>query len=153
VLVRNGQIDQKALARESLTREELLEVIHRQGFENLHQVRRCELEPNGTFYVEAFDPTSRRQAPRRIAGAAGCAQPRGGCAAKMQTAKRVMKFEVGRDQPNQLDRHIQLTLAPKPFGCPCRCLLAFGQRQTSSIPERKRATDRSHMQLQFPLRP
>jgi uncharacterized membrane protein YcaP (DUF421 family) len=57
VLVRNGRIDHKALAREALTREELLEVIHRQGFESLHQVRRCELEPNGTFYVEAFDPS------------------------------------------------------------------------------------------------
>jgi len=57
VLVRNGQIDQKALNRESLSREELIEVIHRQGFENLHSVRRCELEPNGTFYVEAFEPS------------------------------------------------------------------------------------------------
>ena len=58
VLVLNGQIDQKALARESLTREELLDVIHRQGFEDFDQVRRCELEPNGTFYVEAFDPSA-----------------------------------------------------------------------------------------------
>jgi uncharacterized membrane protein YcaP (DUF421 family) len=58
VLVLNGQIDQKALARESLSREELIEVIHRQGFEDFHQVRRCELEPNGTFYVEAFDPSA-----------------------------------------------------------------------------------------------
>jgi uncharacterized membrane protein YcaP (DUF421 family) len=58
VLVHNGQIDQKALARESLTREELIEVIHRQGFEDFHQVRKCELEPNGTFYVEAFDPSA-----------------------------------------------------------------------------------------------
>jgi len=58
VLVHDGQIDRKAMAREALTREELLEVIHRQGFENLHQVRRCELEPNGTFYVEAFDPSA-----------------------------------------------------------------------------------------------
>jgi uncharacterized membrane protein YcaP (DUF421 family) len=57
VLVRNGQIDQKAMARESLSREELLEVIHRQGFEDVHQVHKCELEPNGTFYVEAFDPS------------------------------------------------------------------------------------------------
>ncbi len=57
LLVRNGQIDQKALARESLTREELLDVIHRQGFEDFHQVHKCELEPNGTFYVEAFDPS------------------------------------------------------------------------------------------------
>jgi uncharacterized membrane protein YcaP (DUF421 family) len=58
VLVRNGQIDQKALARESLSREELLSVIHRQGFEDFHQVHKCELEPNGTFYVEAFDPSA-----------------------------------------------------------------------------------------------
>ena len=33
-------------------------MIHRQGFEDFHQVRRCELEPNGTFYVEAFDPSA-----------------------------------------------------------------------------------------------
>ena len=58
VLIRNGQIDQRALERESLSREELLAVIHRQGFEDFHQVRRCELEPNGTFYVEAFDPSA-----------------------------------------------------------------------------------------------
>jgi uncharacterized membrane protein YcaP (DUF421 family) len=58
VLVRNGQIDQRALKRESLTREELIEVIHRQGFEDVHLVRKCELEPNGTFYVEAFDPSA-----------------------------------------------------------------------------------------------
>jgi uncharacterized membrane protein YcaP (DUF421 family) len=58
VLVANGQIDQKALAHESLTREELLDVIHRQGFEDFDQVRKCELEPNGTFYVEAFDPSA-----------------------------------------------------------------------------------------------
>jgi uncharacterized membrane protein YcaP (DUF421 family) len=57
VLVRNGQIDRKALERESLTSEELIEVIHRQGFENLHLVRKCELEPNGTFYVEPYEPT------------------------------------------------------------------------------------------------
>ena len=58
VLVSNGQIDQRALQRESLSREELLAVIHRQGFEDFDQVRRCELEPNGTFYVEAFDPSA-----------------------------------------------------------------------------------------------
>src|ERR1700734_402728 len=57
VLVRNGQVDQKAIQRESLTREELLAVVHRQGFEGFHQVQRCELEPNGTFYIEAFEPS------------------------------------------------------------------------------------------------
>jgi uncharacterized membrane protein YcaP (DUF421 family) len=64
VLVRDGQIDQRALKHESLTREELIEVIHRQGFEDVHQVRCCELEPNGSYYVEAFDPSAadKRQA-------------------------------------------------------------------------------------------
>lgn len=57
VLIRNGQMDRKALVKESLTETELIEVIHRQGFEHVHDVRRCELEPNGTFYVEAFDPS------------------------------------------------------------------------------------------------
>jgi len=58
VLMRDGQVDRKALERESLTREELVEVIHRQGFEHLSQVKRCELEPNGMFYIEAFEPSA-----------------------------------------------------------------------------------------------
>ncbi len=58
VLVRNGQIDQRTLNRESLTREELMDVIHRQGFDTLDKVARCELEPNGVFYVEAVEPSS-----------------------------------------------------------------------------------------------
>ena len=58
VLILNGQIDRKALKRESLTPEELIDVIHRQGFESVQSVQRCELEPNGTFYVEAFEPSA-----------------------------------------------------------------------------------------------
>jgi uncharacterized membrane protein YcaP (DUF421 family) len=57
VLIQNGEIDDRALEQESLTREELLSVIHKQGFEGLHQVNRCELEPNGTFYVEGLEPS------------------------------------------------------------------------------------------------
>lgn len=57
VLIRDGKIDKQAVRRERLTHEELIEVIHRQGFEHLHQVGRCELEPNGTFYVEAMEPS------------------------------------------------------------------------------------------------
>jgi len=57
VLVRDGQVDQRAIERESLTREELIQVIHRQGFEDIHKVRLCQLDPNGTFYVEPFDPS------------------------------------------------------------------------------------------------
>ena len=57
VLVRNGAILHHALERESLTREELLEAIHKQGFETLDQVARCELEPSGAFYVESIEPS------------------------------------------------------------------------------------------------
>ena len=56
-LIRNGKVDQKALQRESLSQEELIEVVHRQGFETIRKVQHCELEPNGTFYVEAFKPS------------------------------------------------------------------------------------------------
>ena len=57
LLIHNGQLDLKAMEREALTREELLDVIHRNGFEHFEQVRRCELEPNGSFFVEALEPT------------------------------------------------------------------------------------------------
>lgn len=57
VLIRDGQVDAKAMKHESLTHEDLITVIHRQGFETLSQVRSCELEPNGTFYLEALEPS------------------------------------------------------------------------------------------------
>jgi uncharacterized membrane protein YcaP (DUF421 family) len=57
VLIQDGRVDQKAVKHESLTHEELMAVIHRQGFERLSQIRRCELEPNGSFYIEAMDPS------------------------------------------------------------------------------------------------
>ncbi len=49
------------MEREALTREELLEVIHRQGFENFEEIHVCELEPSGSFYVEGRDPSSSAQ--------------------------------------------------------------------------------------------
>lgn len=57
ILIRDGQIDRKVLEREALTHEELIEVVRKQGFEHVHDVHRCELEPNGTFYIEARDPS------------------------------------------------------------------------------------------------
>uniref|UniRef100_E6QK34 Membrane protein-like protein n=1 Tax=mine drainage metagenome TaxID=410659 RepID=E6QK34_9ZZZZ len=61
VLVRNGKLDRAALEQESLTIEDLMSVLHRQGFSNLNQVARCELEPNGTFYVEGIVPSATEQ--------------------------------------------------------------------------------------------
>ena len=57
VLIRDGHVDRKALDKEALTREELIEVVHKQGFEHIHDVHRCELEPNGTFFIEGRDPS------------------------------------------------------------------------------------------------
>ena len=58
ILIRDGQLDKRAMEKESLTREELVDVIHRQGFEDFHQIHRCELEPSGTFYIESVNPSS-----------------------------------------------------------------------------------------------
>ena len=57
VLVRDGKVVRHAMQHERLSREELIEVIHHQGFEHLHEVGRVELEPNGTFFVEAIEPS------------------------------------------------------------------------------------------------
>ncbi len=56
LLVRDGVVDKKAMERESLSMEDLLSALHRQGFTHLQDVRRCELEPNGTFFVEGREP-------------------------------------------------------------------------------------------------
>jgi len=58
VLIRNGQIDWAALKRESLTEIELLSVIHKQMLDDISDVEKCVLEPNGTFYVEAKKPST-----------------------------------------------------------------------------------------------
>lgn len=54
----DGRVDNYALKKELLSREELLAVIHRQGFESFEEVARCVLEPNGSFYIEARKPSS-----------------------------------------------------------------------------------------------
>src|SRR6201985_2661737 len=57
VLVSNGQLDKRAMQRESLTEEELLSVIHKQGFAHFGDVKRVTLEPHGNFFVEGRDPS------------------------------------------------------------------------------------------------
>ncbi len=53
VLVRNSVVDQRAMDREILTREELIGVLHKQNIRGLGDVKECTLEPGGTFYVES----------------------------------------------------------------------------------------------------
>lgn len=61
VLVRDGKVDEQAIADELLTKEELTQVIHRQNITGLADVKLCVLEPNGTFYVESAPDSMPRQ--------------------------------------------------------------------------------------------
>jgi uncharacterized membrane protein YcaP (DUF421 family) len=58
VLIKNGRVDHKAMDRESLTHEELISVLNKNGFNDPEQVDECVLEPNGTFFVKGITPTS-----------------------------------------------------------------------------------------------
>jgi uncharacterized membrane protein YcaP (DUF421 family) len=58
VLVENGRLRLKALAKELLSRPELVSVAHRHGFGKLDEVERCVLEPGGTFSFAAKTPTA-----------------------------------------------------------------------------------------------
>jgi uncharacterized membrane protein YcaP (DUF421 family) len=60
-LITDGVPDRKAMKKEGLTDEELLSVLHKQSYDRYEQVRRCVLEPNGTFFIEGISPTSDEQ--------------------------------------------------------------------------------------------
>ena len=61
VLIRDGVLDQAALRHELLTKSELLSVIPRQGFDGFESVKKCVLEPNGSFYIEGHTPSEAEQ--------------------------------------------------------------------------------------------
>jgi uncharacterized membrane protein YcaP (DUF421 family) len=56
VLIEDGQVCKRALAKELLTRAELMTVLHRQGFARVADVERCILEPGGGFYIKSKEP-------------------------------------------------------------------------------------------------
>lgn len=51
VLIKQGKLCEKGLAREMVTEAELTIVAHRQGFASLAEVEYCTLEPGGLFYM------------------------------------------------------------------------------------------------------
>jgi len=57
VLIRNGVVDDAALQQETLTREELLSVLHKQNVDDFSEVEKCTLEPNGSFSIEMHKPS------------------------------------------------------------------------------------------------
>ena len=55
-LIRAGVLQKKAMARELVTRPELITIAHRQGFASLNEVNSCVLEPGGVFVIEGKEP-------------------------------------------------------------------------------------------------
>src|SRR6195952_4182578 len=56
VLIKDGKVDEKAMKHETLTHEELISVLNKNGFNRPEDIKLCVLEPNGTFYVEGITP-------------------------------------------------------------------------------------------------
>ena len=61
VLISDGVVDHEALRKELLTAEELLTAVHRQGFDGFEEIKKCVLEPNGSFYMEGRKPTESQE--------------------------------------------------------------------------------------------
>jgi uncharacterized membrane protein YcaP (DUF421 family) len=57
-LIREGVIDEAELKKQSLTHEDLISVLNKNGFNDPADVQECLLEPNGTFFVEGKNPSS-----------------------------------------------------------------------------------------------
>jgi uncharacterized membrane protein YcaP (DUF421 family) len=56
VLMEQGRVKEKALARELMSRSELQTMAHRQGFKSLEEIETCILEPGGTIFMKRKEP-------------------------------------------------------------------------------------------------
>lgn len=57
-LIRGGVVDEEELKKQSLTHEDLISVLNKNGINYSGDVEMCVLEPNGTFFVQAKKPSS-----------------------------------------------------------------------------------------------
>jgi uncharacterized membrane protein YcaP (DUF421 family) len=57
-LIRGGVVDEKELKNETLSHEELISVLNKNGFSDPADVELCVLEPNGTFFVQGKNPSN-----------------------------------------------------------------------------------------------
>jgi len=58
VLIKDGVVQEPALREETLTQEELISVLNKNGFSDPEEIEICVLEPSGTFYVKGKTPTT-----------------------------------------------------------------------------------------------
>lgn len=61
VLIADGALDRDALRKELLTEPELFSAIHKQGFDGFEEIKKCVLQPNGSFYIEGRKPTETQE--------------------------------------------------------------------------------------------
>lgn len=57
-LITNGVVDEAALKSQTLSHEDLISVLNRNGFNNPAEIQTCILEPNGAFFVKGKSPSS-----------------------------------------------------------------------------------------------
>jgi uncharacterized membrane protein YcaP (DUF421 family) len=55
-LIKDGHVSKSEMAREMITIAELQSVIRRQGFDGVHDVETCVLEPGGGFIIKPKSP-------------------------------------------------------------------------------------------------
>jgi uncharacterized membrane protein YcaP (DUF421 family) len=56
-LITAGKVDEAVMAQETMSQEDLIAVLNRNGFNDPAEVETCILEPNGTFYVKGRSPS------------------------------------------------------------------------------------------------
>jgi uncharacterized membrane protein YcaP (DUF421 family) len=65
-LIRDGVVDEAALRSQTLTHEDLISVLNRNGFNDPAEIQHCILEPNGTFYVKGITPSPAEEERRQM---------------------------------------------------------------------------------------
>jgi uncharacterized membrane protein YcaP (DUF421 family) len=68
-LIQNGVVSEEAMKKETLTYEELISVLNKNGFNNPADVEECVLEPNGTFFVKGMAVTAETVHSRELLNA------------------------------------------------------------------------------------
>jgi uncharacterized membrane protein YcaP (DUF421 family) len=69
VLIREGSVCKDQLAKELITVHELQTVVRRQGFEGIHEIEHCILEPGGAFVMKRKVPSDLEQRHAQLVGA------------------------------------------------------------------------------------
>ena len=65
-LIREGKVQHKELAKEMITVPELDVVARRQGFNGVHALEECILEPGGAFVMKGKEPSTEDQRYKEI---------------------------------------------------------------------------------------